>query len=50
MYSGIDCAIWTVLGLGLGGIVGWCIGIITAYKEDWKVEDCYPEDEGEEDE
>lgn len=50
MYSAIDCAIWTVLGLGLGGIVGWCIGIITAYKEDWKIEDYYPEDEGEEDE
>ena len=45
MYSGFDCAMWAILGLAFGGIVGFCIGIIWAYREDWMIDDYYPEDE-----
>ena len=44
MISYIDCAIWAIIGLLVGGIVGWCIGIIVAYSADFEVEDYYPED------
>lgn len=44
MISYIDCAIWAIIGLLVGGIVGWCIGIIVAYSADFDVEDYYPED------
>ena len=41
----VDCLMWALIGLGIGGITGFCIGIISVYIDDLKIDD-YMEDYG----